>query len=276
MPPSTNLAPRKGSDMQTAPASPSSVRGGHLPASPHGPLTEVFGGIWFVRGGLKMPMRLPIKIGRAMTVVRGEDGLVLFNSMRLSEQGLRQLEALGEVRHVVRLSGFHGRDDGFYRDRYGAKVYAIEGQKYVREMDPEKGAPATYMEPDVWLNEQSTLPLPDARLKVFASSKPPEALCILEREGGIVIAGDSLQHSPEPSEFHNFLAKLMMKRMGFFKPYNVGPGWLQFAHPTAADVRSVLELDFEHVLPCHGDPVIGDAKEKFRPTLEGELKGCHS
>lgn len=32
-------------------------------------------------------MRLPMKIGRAMTAVRGEDGLTLFNSMRLSEEG---------------------------------------------------------------------------------------------------------------------------------------------------------------------------------------------
>ena len=248
----------------------------HPPASPHGKIQEVFDGIWFVQGGVKMPMFLPMKISRAMTVVRGDDGLVLFNSMRLSEAGLRELDALGEVRHVVRLSGFHGRDDGFYRERYGAKVYALEGHRYVRDMDPEKASSASYMEPDVWLNEQSALPLPDARLKLFSTSKPPEALCILSREGGIAIAGDSLQHSPEPSEFHNFLAKLMMKRMGFFKPYNVGPGWLQFAHPTAQDVRSVLELDFEHVLPCHGDPVVGGAKEKYRPAIEGELKGAHT
>jgi hypothetical protein len=236
----------------------------------------VFDGIWFMKGGVKMPMFLPMHIGRAMTVVRGDDGLVLFNSMRLSDDGLRELDALGEVKHVVRIAGYHGRDDGFYRERYGARVYAIEGQKYIREMDPNKGNPSTYMEPDVWLNEQSTLPIPDAKLKVFTSSNPPEALCILEREGGIVIAGDSLQHTPAPSEFHSVLAKLMMKRMGFFKPFNVGPGWLQFAHPTATDVRSVLDLDFEHVLPGHGDAVVGGAKEKFRPALEGELKGCHA
>ena len=156
---------------------------GHPPASPHGKLEEVFDGIWFVRGGVKMPMFLPMKIGRAMTVVRGDDGLVLFNSMRLSEQGLRELDDLGEVKHVVRIAGYHGRDDGFYRERYGAKVYAVEGQKYIRTMDPNKGSPSAYMEPDVWLDEQSTLPIQDARLKLFSSSSPPEALCILSREG---------------------------------------------------------------------------------------------
>lgn len=222
-----------------------------------------------------MPMRIPMKIGRSMTVVRGRDGLVLLNSMRLSEPGLRELEALGPVRHVIRLAGFHGRDDGFFRERYGAKVYAIEGQRYVRGMNPQKKSDRVYTEPDAWLREDSPLPIEGARLKLFASSKPPEAVLLIDRHGGILVTGDSLQHTPAPDEFYNFPAKLVMKRFGFMKPHNVGPGWLQFAHPTAADVRSVLELEFEHVLPGHGDAVIGGAKDKYRPSIEGELKGCH-
>jgi len=252
------------------------VRGGYLPASPHGKFKELFDGIWFIRGGIKMPMRMPMRIGRSMTVVRGDEGLALFNSMRLSEEGLKELEALGDVKHVIRLAGFHGRDDGFYRDRYGAKVYAVEGQSYTRGVDPKKAGLEPYMEPDEWLTEESTLPIADARLKVFTTSKPPEALCLVERHGGILIAGDSLQHTPKPDEYTSFLAKLIMKRMGFMKPYNVGPGWLQFAHPTVADVRSVLDLDFDHVLPTHGDAVIGGAKEKYRPAIEGELKGSRT
>jgi len=236
----------------------------------------LFDGIWFVQGGVKMPMRMPMRIGRSMTVVRGDDGLTLFNSMRLSDEGLKKLDSLGGVKQVVRLAGFHGRDDGFYRERYGAKVYAVQGQRYVRGLDPKKPNQESYMEPDQWLNEGSALPIADAKLKIFSTSKPPEAVCLLERQGGILIAGDSLQHTPAPDEYYSFLAKIMMKKMGFMKPYNVGPGWLQFAGPTAADVRSILDLDFEHVLPGHGDAVIGGAKEKYRPTIEGELKGCHS
>ena len=81
---------------------------------------------------------------------------------------------------------------------------------------------------------------------------------------------------PSADAYFNFMAKLVMKRMGFLKPHNVGPGWLQFASPTAADVRSLLELDFEHVLPTHGSPVIGSAKEKYRPAIEGKLKGSRN
>lgn len=252
------------------------MRGKHLPPAPHGTFEEVFDGIWFIRGGIKMPMLMPMKIGRSMTVVRhGQGELALFNSMRLSDDGLKQLEALGRVSHVVRLAGFHGRDDGFYRDRYGARVLAVEGQQYIRGLSKDWSRDKEFMQPDAWLTEASHLPVADAKLKIFTSSKPPEGVVLLEREGGVLITGDSLQHTPQADEFFNFPAKIMMKRFGFLKPYNVGPGWLQFASPDASDVRSILDLEFEHVLPAHGKPVMGEAREKYRPAVEGELKGCH-
>jgi len=248
----------------------------HYPASPHGPIEQLFDGIWFVQGGVKMPMFLPVKIGRAMTIVRDpEGGLALFNSMRLSEQGLRELDALGPVKHIIRIGGFHGRDDAFYRDRYNAKVYALEGQRYIRGMSFDVGPEKEYMKADVYLNERSPLPIADAQLQIFTTSTPPEANVILKREGGIIISGDSLQNTPKPDKYFNFMAKIMMKKFGFFKPYNVGPGWLQFASPSQEDVRSVMDLEFEHVLPGHGMPVLHDAKNKFSPSICGELKGCH-
>ena len=132
-----------------------------------------------------------------------------------------------------------------------------------------------YMEPDSWLDEKSSLPVPNARLKLFKTANPAEGMLLLNRDGGVLIAGDALQNTPQPDEYVNLPARFMMKKMGFFKPCNVGPGWLQFAKPQASEVRSILDLDFEHVLPAHGQAVIGGAKEKFRPSLEGELKGCH-
>lgn len=250
----------------------------HLPALAHGELNKLFENIWFVQGALKMPMLIPMKISRSMTVLRNpaNNELTLVNSLRLDEPGLAGLDRLGKVAHVIRLAGFHGRDDGFYRDRYGARVYAVKGQIYTRRMDNKLPADAGYMQPDEWLDETSNLPVPGARLKVIKSSNPPEGLLILRRDGGILVAGDVLQNTPGPDEYVNLPARLMMKKMGFFKPCNVGPAWLQFAKPDVAEVRAILDLDFEHVLPAHGAPVIGGAKEKFRPTLEGELKGCHA
>lgn len=249
----------------------------HLPAQAHGPIIKLFDNIWFVQGAVKMPMLMPVKISRSMTILRDAETteLTLVNSMRLSDAGLAELEKLGKVANVIRIAGFHGRDDGFYRDRYGAKVFAITGQIYTRKLGEEKNV-EEYMQPDVWLNKDSELPIRLATLKVFETSNPSEAVLLLPQEGGILITGDSLQNTPEADEFINFPARLMMKKMGFFKACNVGPGWLQFAKPESAEVRSILDLDFEHVLPAHGKAVIGGAKEKYRPALESEFTGCHS
>jgi len=249
----------------------------HPKALAHGAITELFENIWFVKGAVKMPMLMPMKISRSMTIIRNASSneLTLINSMRLSEEGLAALEKFGKVTNVIRIAGFHGRDDGFYRERYAAKLFAIEGQTYTRKLekaDTEDG----YLQPDVWLNKDSDLPVESAMLKIFETANPKEAVVLLQRDGGILISGDSLQNTPAADQFVNFPARFMMKKMGFFKEYNIGPGWLQFADPDHSDVRSVLDLAFEHVLPAHGNPVINGAKEKYRPALEGELKGCHA
>ena len=248
-----------------------------LPLLPHGEMQQLFENLWFVKGQVKMPMLLPVKFSRSMTIVRNPSNreLTLINSMRLSDSALAELEKLGRITQVIRIGGFHGRDDGFYRERYGAKIFAIAGQTYARKMKVPTDVDVGYMQPDAWLTEESELPLEDGELKIFKTCHPPEAALLLKREGGILITGDSLQNTAQADEFVNFVARKMMGKMGFFKAYNVGPGWLQFAKPAKAEVRSLLDLDFAHVLPGHGDPVINDAKEKYRAALEGELKGCH-
>ena len=247
-----------------------------LPAMAHGAITKLFTNIWFVKGAMKMPMLMPMKISRSMVIIKDADSgeLTLVNSMRLSEAGLAELEKLGKVRNVIRIAGYHGRDDGFYRQRYGASIYAIKGQVYIRKFDHESN-PKEYMQADIYLGKDSPLPIKSAQLKIFESSNPPEAVLLLQQDGGVLITGDSLQNTAEPDEYVGFLAKKMMGKMGFFKEYNVGPGWLQFAKPDAAEIRTLLDLEFEHVLPGHGEPVIGGAKEKFRPVIEDKLKGGH-
>ena len=226
-----------------------------------------------------MPMLFPpMRISRSMTIIRDREdgGLTIVNSMQLSDSGLRQLDKIGKVRNILRVGGFHGRDDAFYRERYGARIFALSGQVYTSEMmkpvsDPDLG----YLQPDVWLAPGDLPPVQDASLKWFPGCKPAEAILVIAERGGTLVTGDSLQHTPSPTRYHNWASKIMMKRLDFFKPYNVGPGWVQFAKPQLSDIRSLMQLDFENVLPGHGDAVIGRAKEKFRPAIEGPIKGCH-
>jgi len=247
------------------------------PLLPHGNLQPLFDNIWFVQGQVKMPMKMPAKISRSMTIYKSpENGeITLINSMRLSDEGLDELQKLGPITNVVRIGGFHGRDDLFYRAKFKAKVYAIQGQTYSRSLETATNADDGYMKPDVWVSQASHLPINNSKLKIFSSSNPPEAAILIDEHDGVLVTADSLQNTPKPDKFVNFPMKLMMKRFGFWKAYNVGPGWVRFAKPRAGDIRSVMEFKFEHLLPGHGEAVIGSAKIKYRPIVSTRIKNCH-
>ena len=164
----------------------------------HGPLENVFTDIWVVKGGSKMPLPIPVRITKTMTIVRNPatKELSLINAMRVSDALLSEIEALGAIRHILTVGGGHGKDDGFYRDRTGAKVYDVEGHKYVRKLGPASDKNEVYMEADIQLTEESQLPLPNAELKLIHTNGTPEGVICINDEGGILVTGDSLQNTP--------------------------------------------------------------------------------
>ncbi len=108
----------------------------HPPARPHCPLTEVLPDLFVVRGSISIG---PTRFSRNMAVVRQGERLVLVNTVRLDDEGLAALDALGRVTDTVRLAGGHGSDDPFYKERYGATVWTLPDQPYVTGVDPKKG-----------------------------------------------------------------------------------------------------------------------------------------
>src|SRR6185295_11957327 len=148
----------------------------HPPAYPHGELQEVFPNVFFAMGTLSMPGPIPVRFSRNMTVVREGDRLVLVNSIRLSEEGLKQLDRLGKVTDVVRLAAFHGMDDPFYKERYGAKTWTVRGQRYVAGFKMDA---TPYHVADEEMHDGGNLPLSGARIYVIAGS-PPEGLLLVE------------------------------------------------------------------------------------------------
>jgi len=223
------------------------------PALPHGSLDEVLPGVHFVTGQMKMNALMAFD--RNMTVVQHDGGLVVFNSMRLSDEGLAALDALGKVTDVVRIGAYHGRDDAFYVDRYGATLWAPEGCS--RDLDPKP------------LVEGAELPIPGAEVFCFRSTKKPECLVFLPLHGGLVIPCDALQNwlGPHP-EYTSFAAKLFMRPMGFFRPTSPGAGWVKSEKPDMAEFQRLLDgWDFENLLPAHGAPVLGGAKAAYQANI---------
>jgi len=246
---------------------------------PHGPIKKAFDNIWYIQGQVKMPMLFPpMRISKTMTIIKNPNNneLTLINAMPLDRKTLNEIEILGEIKNTLRVGGYHGRDDNFYKHHYNVTVHAIKGQSYEKKFEKEPGNPKNaYFNADVLLDEMSELPIPHASLKLFKSSNPIEGILHIHKEGGILVTADSLQNTPNADKFCNWGAKIFMKKFGFFKAYNVGPGWVQFAKPSLKEIRSIMDLDFNHVIPGHGEAVIGGAKEKYRTVIESNIKGCH-
>ena len=220
----------------------------------HDDITEVFSGVFSVTGQMPVGPGGAIKISRNMTVVRDGGALTLLNTVRLSEEGLAALDALGTVAHVVKLGSFHGRDDAFYTQRYpDATMWAPPGMPHERGV-----ATGCELGP-------GAVPIPGASAFIFETSSLSEALIVLEREGGILIACDSFQNRETPDHFHSENA--MQSAPKLFGRGVIGPGWRNAAKPQASDFERLEQLPFRHLLSAHGTPLLNDARSVIRARI---------
>lgn len=227
----------------------------HYECLPHSDIQEVFPDVFFVTGTYSGDIGgASWQFSRNMTVVREGDALTLINTVRLDEDGLRSLEALGTITNIVKIGSLHGVDDAFYKERYKARFWAMPGMQQELEVDIE-------------LKEGGEMPVADASLFVFRTTNTPECILRLAREGGIMIACDSLQNWLNPDEFFSDESRAMMQDMGFFTKANVGPVWIQFNEPDPSDFVRLKQLEFKHALCGHGEPLRDTAYEDYSATF---------
>jgi len=233
-------------------------------ATDHGDIKEIFKDVFFVTGSVVMAPG--IVLSRNMIILREGKSLTLISSVRLNDQGLQALDALGKVEHVIKLGAYHlgvhnGLDDPFYVQRYNAKLWAMP------EMDHKQG-----LETTVYLTPQTALPIKGLAMFQFDSSKMPEGLLLLERDGGILIACDSLQNWCEIDPFFSEKAAVSMQRAGFIRAANVGPQWYKVCDPQSIEFERILRMPFCHLLPSHGTPIIDTANQQFAATFKAMFR----
>ncbi|SDT96278.1 hypothetical protein [Halopseudomonas salegens] len=222
----------------------------------HNAIEEVLPDLFFVTGAMEtVLMDLDWQFSRNMTVVRDGERLILINTVRLDDNGLAELDRLGNVTDVVRLGALHGRDDAFYLDRYQADYWVMPG------METEQRS-TTHV-----LGQKPQLPISDASVFQFQTTSIPEGVLHLHRDGGILIACDALQNWLQADEHFCPASQERMEQMGFFTPANVGPVWMQAATPDAEDFIRLKSLNFRHALCGHGEPLLDNAKAGFSATF---------
>ena len=224
---------------------------------PHGHIQEVFPGVFFVKGQNKFEAQgTKLQFTRAMTIIRDGEDLTLINTVRLSEDGVHALDGLGNVKNIVRIGANHGRDDAFYSDHYNVPVWALAGTQQSRSVKSEATLVAGIEGP-----------IEGATVVVFDSIPASEAVLFLERSGGILISCDSLQNMTGPDEYFDASSAELMKKGGFFRAGNIGPAWRARLQPEVIDFERILALNFKHLLPSHGDPLLNDAHVIISQTV---------
>jgi hypothetical protein len=226
----------------------------HPPASHHLPLRECFPGVWLASSvnEMSIPLGLKITFSRNMVAVLTSEGWVLLNPVRLSESAEAELLAKAPFKHAVRLGTLHGRDDGYYVDRFGVEFWGVPGE----QLYPE---PRFSRE----IAEDGPFPIPGARVVIFERATRAECVVCLPQLR-LLVTCDSVQHY-DRDPLISTLGKLVMYPMGFFTPCVIGPIWLRRVTPPGGSVRGdferVLALDFDNLISAHGTPKIGGAKE---------------
>jgi len=172
---------------------------------PHQEIRKIFPDVYCVTGSVRM--KPAFQCSRNMVIIREGNELSLINAVRLSDEGLKALDGLGRVKHVLRIAWFHGMDDPFYIDRYHAKYWSLP-----------PGRSNFKTKPDIPLSENTDLPFNNAQIFQFKTTQKPEAVILLNREGGIVITGDSILNITDTKFGFNLFSKVAMRFLGFIKP----------------------------------------------------------
>jgi hypothetical protein len=237
------------------------MKSDHPPALYHLPVRECFPDVWLASSAISMaiPLKLKIMFSRNMVAVRGPEGWVLLNPVRLSESAEAELLTVAPFKHAVRLGSLHGRDDRYYVDKFGVEFWGVPGvQKY-----PEPKFSQVII-------EGGPFPISGAQVEIFKDAKLAECVVCLPQHR-LLVTCDSVQHY-DHDRLISALGKVVMYPMGFFTPCVIGPLWLKMVTPPGgslrADFERVLALDFDNLISGHGTPKIGGAKEALAQNVE--------
>ncbi len=220
------------------------------PAYPHDDIKPLYSGVYLLRGSIKMGPGM--RMNRNMVILKHDNELALINPVRMNDKALASLDALGSVKHILRLGDFHGLDDAFYLDRYHCEFWAQPGQTTY-----------TTPHPSQLIASDTASPFPNSEFFVFESAQYPEAALLL-RDHKLLITTDSVQYHADWRYFSGF-TKLAFKLLGFKIGINIGPPWLKRVTPTGGSISKdfdrLLSLDFNALIAAHGIQLPSDAKQ---------------
>lgn len=220
----------------------------------HGPLVSLEENLWQVEG--EVP---GVPIGRHMIVARMSDGrLVIHNGIALGEEGMKELESLGEIAFVLVPNRFHRLDAANFRRRYPkARILCPPGaRKKVEEVVEVDGSYADF--PD------------DAavRLEVLDGIKGAEGVMISalpSGESSTLIFTDTLFNIRHGKGMKGLVFRMLGSTGGPKVPGLARAFMVKDKKALAANLRRLSETaGLRRLIPGHGKAVESDAAQVLR------------
>jgi hypothetical protein len=230
-------------------------------ALPHGPLVEILPDVFVVTGTFRLAFGA-LGFPRNMTVLRRGGELTLVNTVRLSADGEKELAKLGDVRYVVRLGAFHGADDGYYLDRYDATYWAPEKTCVRLPSKRAKVRDLTHgMRPPF---------APEGEVFLFQDTRLPEAALRLPERDGLLLVCDAVGNFRSLDGFSRLGRLLMKSSLG--ECTVASSLWLRQMRKKGGpslrgDFERLLALDFDGLVPAHGDAMLTGARDALRKSV---------
>lgn len=202
---------------------------------------------------------LGLKLGTRMTVIRLDAGLAIHSPIALRAPLRREIEALGEVRHIIAPNSYH-------------HVYAGEHQS---------AWPTATMHAPRALQKKRR----DLRIDALLEDPPPAtwkgvlephpiAGCELHETVLLHVATRTIVSSDLVENFHrmdHLPTKLYLQSGGVWQR----PGWHPLLRVVYRDRRAarasldrILALDFDRLILAHGDPIERGAKDAVSSTYQ--------
>jgi len=218
----------------------------------------VFSDIYYVMGSHKFNHDgVEFQHSCTMTIVRDGNELTLINTIKLTPEGLNELDTLGSVKNVVRIGAFHGANDAFYIDRYHAKFWALNG------MENKQGKQI-----DTVLTPGSPMPFPHSTLITFETSKHPEAMIYIGTNGGILVTCDSIKNWIEVDEYFSPETAELYAKQGELGMASIDAIWLNACDVKKSDFDNLKLFSFKHLISSHGKPLLNNAHERINDTVK--------
>ena len=111
------------------------------------------------------------------------------------------------------------------------------------------------------------MPFSGCHVYEFKTSKFPECVLLLEKEGGILITCDCIHNWLKHDQYFDMKTTMLLKVRGAFGEAHLNPIWRNACEQTTDHFQPIVDMTFKHLMSAHGAVLLNHAREKLIQSI---------